>query len=135
LAVRSLTLARDLAVDLHGDRPGALARAAGAIASGGLNLEGFAEVEGVLHLIASEPAPARHALEAVGLRVVGERDVLVIQAENRPGVAAEIFGTLAHAKVGVIYTYTASGDRIVIAAEEPARVRALLQQPSSGAAS
>ena len=40
------TITRDLAVSLDQDRPGTLARAAEAIASGGLNLDGFAEVEG-----------------------------------------------------------------------------------------
>ena len=49
------------------NRPGVLARAAEAIASGGLNLEGFAEVDGTLHLLTGDPRSARHALEAAGL--------------------------------------------------------------------
>jgi hypothetical protein len=111
----------DLSVDLQQNRPGMLARAAEAIASGGLNLEGFAEVEGTLHVLTGDPRQARHALEAAGLGVSGEREVLVVRVEDRSGAAAEVFGRLAGAGVNVRYTYVASGHRIVIAADEPAR--------------
>ncbi|HSB61629.1 MAG TPA: hypothetical protein VLI67_07910, partial [Vicinamibacteria bacterium] len=92
-------IAKDLAVDLQEDRPGMLARAAEAIASGGLNLDGFAEVEGILHVLTSDPRSARLALETVGLRVVAERDVVVAQVANQPGAAAAVFARLAEARV------------------------------------
>src|SRR5438046_2631746 len=105
------TLAKDLTVELKEDRPGLLARAAEAIASGGLNLEGFAEVEGILHVLTSDPRSARIALQSVGLPVVGERDVVVTQVDDRPGTAADLFGRLARAGVNVGYAYLASGNR------------------------
>jgi hypothetical protein len=111
----------DLSVDLLENRPGMLARAAEAIASGGLNLEGFAEVDGTLHVLTADARQARHALEAAGLGVSGEREVIVARVEDRSGAAAEVFGRLAAAGVNVRYTYVASGHRIVIAADEPAR--------------
>jgi hypothetical protein len=120
------TIARDLAVSLDDDRPGRLARAAEAIASGGLNLEGFAEVEGVFHVLTPNPASARHALEAVGLRVVGEREVVVARIDDRPGAAAALFKQLADAGVNVMYTYLGSGNRVVIAADNAARALAAL---------
>ncbi len=120
-------VATELAVSLHEDRPGLLAKAAEAIASGGLNIDGFAEVDGVLHLLTSSPRSARHALAAAGLTVIREREVLVAHAENRPGAAARIFRRLADAGVNVAYTYLASGDRLVIAAEEPPRALAILR--------
>jgi YD repeat-containing protein len=120
------TIARELTVDLQEDRPGMLAKAAEAIASGGLNLDGFAEIEGILHVLTSEPRSARIALEAAGLRVVGERDVVVTQLEDRAGTAAALFGRLAGAGVNVRYTYIASGNRIVIAADEAEKVRGLV---------
>ena len=49
------SVATDLAVELKADRPGLLARAAESIASGGLNLDGFAEVEGRLHILTRDP--------------------------------------------------------------------------------
>ncbi len=119
-------VARDLAVDLRGDRPGVLARAAEAIASGGLNLDGFAEVDGILHVLTSDARSARFALEAVGLRVTGERQVILAQVRDRPGAAAALFGRLAEAGIEVAYTYVASGNRVVIAADDPERaLRAL----------
>jgi hypothetical protein len=122
------TIARDLAVDLQEDRPGMLARAAEAIASGGLQLEGFAEIAGILHVLASDPRSARLALEAVGLRVVAERDVVVAHVDDRAGAAASVFGRLAEASVNVSYTYVASGNRIVLAADETAKAVAALRR-------
>jgi hypothetical protein len=121
------TLAKDLMVNLAQDRPGRLARAAEAIASGGLNLDGFAEIEGILHVLTSNPASARHALEAVGLHVAEVRAVVVTdRIEDSAGKAAEIFSRLAAAGLNVVYTYIASGNRFVIATEDPDRTLALL---------
>ena len=122
------TVAKELAVDLQQDRPGMLAKAAEAIASGGLNIDGFAEVEGVLHVLTSDPRSARLALQAVGLRVIGEREVVVTQLEDYLGVAAAVFGKLAKAGVNVGLTYIASGNRIVIAADDPRKVLELLSE-------
>jgi hypothetical protein len=116
------TLGRDLTVNLESDRPGRLAKAATAIASGGLNIDGFAEIEGILHLLTSDPQSARLALEAVGLQVTDDRQVVVTdRIEDRSGAAAEIFGRLAHAGLNVAYAYLASGNRFVIAVDEPER--------------
>jgi hypothetical protein len=122
------SVARDLAVDLQVDRPGMLAKAAAAIASGGLNIDGFAEVDGILHMVTSDPRSAHLALEAAGLRVLREREVVVTQSEDRAGVAAVLFGRLAEAGINVAYTYVASGNRIVIAADESQRVLEILRE-------
>jgi hypothetical protein len=122
------TVARDLAVDLQVDRPGMLAKAAAAIASGGLNIDGFAEVDGILHMVTSEPRSAHLALEAAGLRVLRDREVVVTQSEDRTGMAAALFGRLAEAGINVAYTYVASGNRIVIAADETSKVLDLLRE-------
>lgn len=104
-----------------------LARAAEAIASGGLNLEGFAEVAGILHALTSDPRTTRMALETVGLSVSAEREVVVVQVEDRPGAAAALFGRLAKAGINVTYTYVASGNRIVIAVDEPEQALTVLR--------
>jgi hypothetical protein len=120
-------LATELMVKLEHDRPGRLAKAAEAIASGGLNLDAFAEVEGILHVLTSAPGSARHALEAVGLPVTAEREVVVTdRMEDRAGTAAAIFARLAQAGLDVDYTYIASGNRFVIATEDPKRALALM---------
>lgn len=121
-----VTLAKDLAVNLQQDRPGMLARAAEAIASGGLNLDGFAEIEGILHMLTSDPKSARLALEAAGLRLAAEQEVVVVVAEDRAGAAALVFGRLAEAGINVTYTYVASRNRLIIATDEPRRAMDLL---------
>jgi hypothetical protein len=121
------SVATDLAVELNEDRAGMLARAAESIASGGLNLDGFAEVGGRLHVLTRDPRSARLALETAGLRVCTEDQVVVLQMEDRPGVAARIFRTLAGAGLNVRYTYIASGNRVVIATEDPQRALKLLE--------
>lgn len=120
-------LGTDLSVELQQNRPGMLARAAEAIASGGLNLEGFAEVDGTLHVLTADARSARLALQAAGLGVSAECDVLVVRIEDRSGAAAEVFSRLASAGINVRYTYVASGHRIVISADEPARALQALQ--------
>jgi hypothetical protein len=123
------TLGKDLAVDLRDNRPGMLARAAEAIAGGGLNIDGFAEVEGVLHLLTSDPRSARLALDAAGLRVAGETSVLLARLDDEAGAAASVFKRLADAGVNVRYTYVASRNRIVIAADEVERALGVLDTP------
>jgi hypothetical protein len=120
-------VATDLAVELNEDRPGLLARAAESIASGGLNLDGFAEVEGRLHILTRDPRTARLALETAGMRVCAEEQVVVLQMEDRPGVAARIFRALAEGGMHVHYTYIASGNRVVIATEDAQRALELLE--------
>jgi hypothetical protein len=120
-------IATELAVSLERDRPGVLARAAEAIASGGLNIDGFAEAEGVFHVLASDPQSARQALTSHGLPVTREREVLVAQVEDRPGTAAHLFRSLADAGLNVSYTYIASGCRIVIAVDDPEKALSLLK--------
>jgi len=119
-------LGTDLSVALLENRPGMLARAAEAIATGGLNLEGFAEVDGTLHLLTADARSARHALEAAGLAPSGECPVVVVRIEDRSGAAAEVFGRLAVAGVNVRYTYVASGHRVVIAADQPEKALEVL---------
>jgi hypothetical protein len=121
-----ITLAKDLAVNLHEDRPGMLARAAEAIASGGLNLDGFAEIEGILHMLTSDPKSARLALEAAGLRLAAEQEVVVVVVEDRAGAAAGVFGMLAEAGINVTYAYVASRNRLIIATDEPRRAMDVL---------
>src|SRR5712691_4846996 len=121
-----ITLAKDLAVNLHEDRPGMLARAAEAIASGGLNLDGFAEVEGILHMLTADPRSARLALEAAGLRLAAEQEVVVVVVEDRAGAAASVFGRLAEAGINVTYAYVASRNRLIIATDEPQRAMDVL---------
>lgn len=110
--------ATDLIVALQEDRPGTLARAAEAVANAGINIDGWAEVAGILHVLAQDPAGARRALEAGGFHVRAEEPVVVVAVEDRPGTAAHVFKTIADAGVNVRFTYLATNNRLVIAADD-----------------
>jgi hypothetical protein len=110
--------ATDLAVTLPEDRPGMLARAVHAVGGAGINLEGHAEMEGVVHVLTGDAAAARAALEAAGFRVLKEQEVVLVEVEDRPGSAASIFRRIADAKVNIRFSYLATRNRLVIAADD-----------------
>lgn len=118
---------RDLTITLKSDRPGELAKAVTAIANMQVNIEGFCEVEGTLHLVTSDAASARKALETVGF-IVTEADVFVIDAEDRPGFLAEILRKVSDEEVNVIASYTLTKTRIAVTVDQPARMRQILQE-------
>ncbi len=127
-------LAKDLTVTLQADRPGTLAKATEAIAKAGINIDGYAEVEGILHVLTKDATPTWQALEAAGFQVRGEQQVLVIDVENRPGVVADIFRSIADAGVNVNFTYVAANNRIVVGANNLPKVVELLAKESPTAA-
>ena len=115
------TVMKDLAIDLGSDRPGTLAKALDAIAKAGINVEGYAEIGGTFHVLTRDAAATRKALESSGFRVQKEEDVVVVTADDRPGVAANIFRHIADANVNVPFSYVATGNRIIIGASDVAK--------------
>ena len=111
-------VAMDLAVTLPEDRPGMLARAVQAVSAAGINLEGHAEMEGVVHVLTTDAAAARQALEAAGFRVLKEQQVVLVPVEDRPGAAASIFRRIADAKVNIHFSYLATRNRLVVGADD-----------------
>jgi hypothetical protein len=108
-------VAADLAVTLAENRPGALARAITTIAGAGINIDGYAEMNGVVHVLTTELAAARRCLSEAGFREIQEQDVVVVPVENEPGAAALVFQRIADAHINVRYSYMATGNRLVIA--------------------
>jgi hypothetical protein len=111
-------VATDLAVTLPEDRPGMLLKALHALSAAGINLDGHAEMEGVVHVLTTTPDAARDALESAGFRIVREQQVVLVPVEDRPGSAATIFRRIADAKVNIRFSYLATGNRLVIAADD-----------------
>ncbi len=111
-------LATNLAVTLPEDRPGMLSKAVDAVSAAGINLEGHAEVGGVVHVLTTDAAATRDALEAAGFRVVREQQVALVPVEDRPGSAAGIFRKIADAKVNITFSYLATRNRLVIASDD-----------------
>ena len=85
----NITTMKDIAITLKQNKPGELAKAVGAIANAQVNIEGFTETDGKFHCVTDDPKSAQKALESAGFSV-SETDVLVFQAEDRPGYFANV---------------------------------------------
>ena len=124
---------RDLTVILQ-DRPGELARLGQATGSAGVNIQGMCaftgEGRGIIHVLVDDAmaAVASQALEDAGMGVADEREVLVVDVEDRPGTLGELARTLGEAGVNIDLAYTTFGGvRIVIATDDLANARAALE--------
>jgi hypothetical protein len=123
-------MGRDLALKLTTDRPGELARVAQTLSSAGVNIEGIAEIGGIVHVLARDPGAARSALRASGYTIDGELEVLVLPMTNRPGELSMIMQRLADASVNLRFIYLATDTRVVIGADDITRARAALESSS-----
>lgn len=131
-----VSTAKDLTVTLD-NKPGKLWKAMDAIAKAGVNLDGLtgsAECGNTFHFLFTADAPsAKHALENAGLKVKTERDVLLVDIEDRPGAAAKIFKGLADGELNVDLAYLATETRIVIGGADIKQIRDSIQSPSTAA--
>jgi hypothetical protein len=122
-------MAKDLTVILA-DRPGTLADVGETLGKAGINVDGMCgfpcEGKGVLHILVEDGASARRVLEEGGMEVSGEREVLVLEVEDRPGTFGEITRKIANAGVNVDLCYLATKTRIVIGADDLEKARAAL---------
>jgi hypothetical protein len=108
-------VAADLAVTLADDRPGMLAKALGCISAAGINIDGYTEMGGVVHVLTTDLAATRQCLRNAGFRDVQEQAVVIVPVANEAGSAARVFQRIADAHINVRYSYLATGNRLVIA--------------------
>jgi hypothetical protein len=122
-------MAKDLTVYLE-DRPGTLADLGEALGKAGVNIEGGCGVQDdgkeSFHLLFEDAAAARQAIEAAGVKVQGERDVIVADVANSPGALGTIARGIADAGVNIELIYMASNNRLVIGASDLDKARATL---------
>ena len=124
-------LAADLAVTLDGDRPGTLAQAIGCVSAAGINIDGYAEMNGVVHVLTPDMTAARRCLSDAGFRVVQEQQVVLVPVADEPGAAARVFQQIADAHINVRYTYLATRNRLVISSDNPQAVINAVSLPGS----
>ena len=115
-------LAADLAVTLNEDRPGMLAKAIGCVSAAGINIDGYAEMSGVVHVLTHDLPATRQCLSEAGFRVVQEQQVALVPVADEPGAAARVFQQIADAHINVRYSYLATRNRLVIASDNPQAV-------------
>ena len=111
-------IATDIAVTLDSDRPGALLKALSAVSAAHINIDGYTESNGIVHVLATDLAATRNCLLSAGFRELQEQHVVVIPVENEPGAAARVFQKIADAHINLKHTYLATGNRLVIAASD-----------------
>jgi hypothetical protein len=126
-------MATNLTIVLR-DRPGELARIGEATGEVGVNILGLAaftgEGRGIIHvLVVDEQVDrARQALAAADLGVADEREVLVVDVNDRPGTLGELARTLGDANVNIELAYTTFGGvKLVIATDDMESARAALE--------
>ena len=117
-------LTADLAVTLDEDHPGTLARAIGCVSGDGINIEGYAEIGGMVHILAEDLRATHRCLERSGFRIIQEQRVVVVPVADEAGAAARVFQKIAEAHINVRYSYLATGNRLVIASSNPQAVLA-----------
>src|SRR5436309_8394974 len=122
-------MAFDLTIELD-NAPGALADVAAAISDAGVNIAaatciGSGErVE--LHILVPHAEAARHLLAISHIAVTRERQVVVVDVEDRPGVLADLTRKIARAGVNLDLVYVATRDRVVVGAADLAALRGAL---------
>jgi hypothetical protein len=122
-------MAFDLAIDIE-NTPGALADVAAAISDAGVNIAaatciGSGErVE--LHILVPHAEAARHLLAISHIAVTRERQVVVVDVEDRPGVLADLTRKIARAGVNLDLVYVATRNRVVFGSQDLPALQAAL---------
>jgi hypothetical protein len=126
-------MAVDLVIDVE-NSPGALARVADAISDAGVNIAAATCVgpgeRAELHILVPHAEAVKHALAISHVAVTGEREVVVVEVEDRPGVLADLTRKIARAGVNLDLVYVATRNRVVFGAEDVAALRTALNVQS-----
>ena len=122
-------MAVDLVIDIE-NTPGALAEVAAAVSDAGVNLAAATCVgqgeRAELHILVPHAEAARHALAISHVAVTREREVVVVDVEDRPGVLADLTRKIAGAGVNLDLVYVATRNRVVFGAADLTALRAAL---------
>lgn len=121
----------DLVIQVENE-PGALAKVAAAVSDAGVNLAAATCTRpgdtADLHILVKHPEAVKHALSISGLAVTGEREVVVVEADDRPGALADLARRIAEAGINLDLVYVATGTRVVFGAEDIDTLRQVLGQ-------
>jgi hypothetical protein len=109
-------MATDLLIEVD-NQPGSLAKVVAAISDAGVNISAATctrpDEKAVMHILVKHAEAAKHALATAAVTVTGEREVVVVEAEDRPGVLADLARKVAEAGINLDLLYVATNTRIV----------------------
>src|SRR3954451_21990330 len=119
----------DLVIEVDNE-PGALADVAKAISDAGVNIAAATclgnGATAELHILVPHASAAKHALAITQLAVTREREVVVVEVDDRPGVLADLAGRIGTAGVNLDLVYVATNNRVVFGAADLEGLRAAL---------
>ena len=119
----------DLVIDID-NTPGALADVAAAISDAGVHISAATCIgpgdRAELHILVPHAEAAKHSLAISHLAISREREVVVVDVEDRPGVLADLTRKIAKAGVDLDLVYIATRNRVVFGAPDLAALRAAL---------
>src|SRR6187402_3822667 len=122
-------MAVDLVIDVE-NSPGALADVAAAISDAGVNIAAATCIgpgqRAELHILVPHAEAAKHSLAISHVAVTREREVVVVNVEDRPGVLADLTRKVARAGVDLDLVYVATRDRVVFGATDLDGLKAAL---------
>jgi hypothetical protein len=122
-------VAVDLVIEIE-NTAGALARVAAAISDAGVNIAAATCVgsgaQAELHILVKHAEAVRHSLAISHLAVTREREVVVVDVVDRPGVLADLTRKIARAGVDLDLVYVATQNRVVFGAPDLEALRAAL---------
>ena len=120
---------KDLVIEIDNE-PGALARVARAISDAGVNIAAAtcvgAATTAELHILVPHADAVRHALSITQMGVTREREVVVVEVDDRPGVLADLTRDVADAGIDLDLVYVATRNRVVFGAADLDGLRAAL---------
>lgn len=113
---------KDLAIALD-NRPGALAEMGDALGRAGVSIEGGGAFvlngQGVAHFLFADGAAARNALEAAGITVLEEREVLVQRLNQAvAGQLGKITQRMAEAGVNIEVLYSDHDHQLILVVDD-----------------
>jgi hypothetical protein len=128
---------KDLSIALD-HRPGALAEMGEALGAAGVSVEGggvfVANGVGVAHFLVADTTAARAALEAAGIRVGGESEVLVQKLrQDEPGQLGKIARRMAEAGVNIEAQYSDHDHNLILVVDDVERGRRVSEEWMRGA--
>lgn len=130
---------RDLAIRLA-NRPGALAEMGEALGRAGVSVEGgggfLFNGDAIMHFLFEDGLAARRALEAAGIEVFEDREVLVQRLkQDQPGQLGAIARRMADAGVNLEVIYSDHENQLILVVDDLDKGRAVSEAWSKGTTS
>ena len=126
---------KDLSIQLH-NHPGAIAEMGEALAKARVSVEGggacVVDGVGIAHFLFEDGTAARRALEAAGIKVVGEKKVLVQRLkQDVPGQLGLLTRQMAEAGVNIEVLYSDHNHQLILVVDNYEKGKAVSEAWSS----